>query len=965
MGYRYLLIAALVLSACEVHAQTGITRVWAVDDGEKVRQDDLAHWAATSANNIVWDGRRVSLFSARNEVVAFQLIIEAGPAGAQQVTVEIDSLSAATAVIKNSGPAGDPSDFRGKHIELFVEHYTQVTQRSPTYSGFGLPNAQAKPDADHLGWIPDALVPFEAPVKNPAHGQGGAPFPIGARKNQGVWVDIYVSKDTPKGTYAGTIKIIEAGTIVQRIPLELRVFGFALPDENHHNLFIAWNEEFLPNRYGIAYNSARYWEVFRKFMNLSHRHRLSLVDGRRSLDGASGFIQNLGGYYTGEYFTPGYRYEGPGMNTGDRVYSIGTYDQPSNGAVSGFAPNTKEAWQKAADAWEGWFRDKAPNTLRFKYMDDEGDVTNPLVVQAIKDKCSWITSSAGVGRNLHRFFTKEFVYQGFYDYIDIWAMSDAPGFQLSILRNRRAQGDRFCSYNGTRPMWGNPELIDLPATDSRVNPWICWKYGVDLLFYWSSSFYAEYNPPHPMGVNVWANNYVPGGNPLGVDKSFGAGMLFYPGVEAQYTEDSRGVDGPITCIRMKNMRRGAQDYEYLWLADQEGVPVSSIVDQIVPRALDDWGTTEYTSARGFNQPPTYPSRGHIYDNARYALAQVLELTGKPGRDPVGTLAAYPLCLPAGGGEVTLSWNSLNASTVAINNGIGTVATAGSRKVFVSKTTMFEINVESGGKQFTANMRVLVNGTAAEIGPNLLRNSNFDNGAQDWNFYSNGVGSIGTEVGKNSPNVCVINITQEGTNVQLFQSDIPLDGNSRYRLTFDGMSTTGNDLQVAVFQHGIPHTNYGLGYSTVDLTPSWTTHVIDFLTENIQGSVNDARLLFWLAPFAKVGDKYGLGRLSLNKISGPSAVEDRPSVPATCVLHQNYPNPFNPTTTVEFQVPAKSQVSLRVFDLLGREVAVLVDGTREAGVYRETFDAAGLPSGPYFCRLVTPTVVQVQKMALLK
>lgn len=87
-------------------------------------------------------------------------------------------------------------------------------------------------------------------------------------------------------------------------------------------------------------------------------------------------------------------------------------------------------------------------------------------------------------------------------------------------------------------------------------------------------------------------------------------------------------------------------------------------------------------------------------------------------------------------------------------------------------------------------------------------------------------------------------------------------------------------------------------------------------------------------------------------SGPSGVERDPGkeLPTEYSLEQNYPNPFNPTTSIPFSLPSKSFVSLKVFDALGREVSALVSGQLAAGTYTATWEAAGLSSGVYFCRL---------------
>lgn len=83
-----------------------------------------------------------------------------------------------------------------------------------------------------------------------------------------------------------------------------------------------------------------------------------------------------------------------------------------------------------------------------------------------------------------------------------------------------------------------------------------------------------------------------------------------------------------------------------------------------------------------------------------------------------------------------------------------------------------------------------------------------------------------------------------------------------------------------------------------------------------------------------------------------------------LLH-NYPNPFNPSTVIGYQVPAKSFVTLKVVDVLGRDVAVLVDGEQQAGSHQATWDAAGFPSGIYFAILRAPAYSSVRKLVLLK
>lgn len=99
-------------------------------------------------------------------------------------------------------------------------------------------------------------------------------------------------------------------------------------------------------------------------------------------------------------------------------------------------------------------------------------------------------------------------------------------------------------------------------------------------------------------------------------------------------------------------------------------------------------------------------------------------------------------------------------------------------------------------------------------------------------------------------------------------------------------------------------------------------------------------------------------------NGVTGVSDRP-LPTVFALDQNYPNPFNPSTTIEFQLPKESRVTLEVYNLIGQRVATLVDEIRAAGYYVQRFDGAHLGSGVYFYRFSTPEVSFVRKMLLTK
>ena len=83
------------------------------------------------------------------------------------------------------------------------------------------------------------------------------------------------------------------------------------------------------------------------------------------------------------------------------------------------------------------------------------------------------------------------------------------------------------------------------------------------------------------------------------------------------------------------------------------------------------------------------------------------------------------------------------------------------------------------------------------------------------------------------------------------------------------------------------------------------------------------------------------------------------------LLQNYPNPFNPSTKIKFSIPQKENVILKVYNILGKEVAVLVNKEMEAGEYDIEFGSDGLNSGVYFYTLEAGNFIQTKKMILMK
>lgn len=133
-----------------------------------------------------------------------------------------------------------------------------------------------------------------------------------------------------------------------------------------------------------------------------------------------------------------------------------------------------------------------------------------------------------------------------------------------------------------------------------------------------------------------------------------------------------------------------------------------------------------------------------------------------------------------------------------------------------------------------------------------------------------------------------------------------------------------------------------------------------------GTTTETKSYQFSDKLGKTAVSYRLRQLDLDgKDSYSQILVVEPQLPTVFAMEQNYPNPFNPVTNIPIAIPVAGQISMKVFDILGREVATLLNEKREAGFYTVQFDGAKLSSGVYFVRLESAGKAAIKKLTLLK
>ncbi|MBN1808355.1 MAG: hypothetical protein JW909_04755 [Planctomycetes bacterium] len=604
----------------------GALVLWAVPDTAQVDPVSGASFERSDdrRGNTVWDpaSSTVHLKSARNEVVAFQLVLEPASGAASSISVRPGDLS---------GPAVIPAS----NIDLFRTWYVKC---------------------DDGKYHPDPCVPLDGALDIPWTANA-----VPGQKNQSVWVDIAVPKNAAPGTYSGALTV-SSGTDSFPVSIELDVWPFALPDFPSYVLELnAYSG--IGKGLPVRRDSPEYARLELAYHQLGHKHRQTLNvlpysqsgnlgadDYVPQLSGAGASVKvsswdawdrRFGGYFDGSAFTPANGYSG--IWTGTPVthfylpfhenwplpieqhykVAVGTTDYPAliiehmqkaPPIDQAFSDDYKEAFSSMARQYAEHIRDKGWDKTRFQFY--------------LNNKHSYKKPDAKTGRPGRG---------------TSWWLLDEPRNMRDFLALKwygelfwRGAGDdarSFIDYriDLSRPQWQHDTLD-----------------GIATLACISSAFYPKYyvtlERRDRLGETFW---HYGGGSAVGADNlnlralvlkdwSMGAdGTLpYYTSFEGDKGWDSPerlavvlvgarvGINGPLPSMRMKVLRRAQQDVEYLNLAaarfgrDRVTGSLAKMINltaEVDSRHADDPGRAAF---RGLDEA--------VFESARSGLADLLK-----------------------------------------------------------------------------------------------------------------------------------------------------------------------------------------------------------------------------------------------------------------------------------------------------------------------------------------------------
>jgi hypothetical protein len=484
--------------------------------------------------------KSVDLYAGRNEFESFQIVLRAGTTDLSRVDIDFSNFR-----------TSQGAEISKENVTVYLERFLNLQRPSSDEGGTGL-------------W-PDPLVPR---VDRYTHERRNAfPFTVQGGRNQPVWVEIFVPPAANPGKYTGSARISVGGTEPFLVPIHVVVWNFTLPSTSTlQSSFGLSGIAALKQHRGRYTNDEDLYAITRLYAKAALLHRISIHggsgvppkysddSGRMRLDWSK-YDAEVGPFLDGSAISEGEPLQGA------RATSVEIRTPPAleteEQQVSYWTQYTRHFQQK------GWL-----NRLFLYLWDEPAQGVFPDVLKRGR-------VALRVDPKIRSLVTVPFT-EKLAEVVQIWVplvncLEPKPGYddfcehtpaletytretQPMTLWFYQSCASHGCNIVGGTYFTGWPSyIIDVPGTSNRVMQWIAWKYRI------KGELYYSMDEAYGRGKDPWDGVFLVGGN--------GDGTLFYPG-----RPDHIGgrTDIPIESIRLKLIRDGMEDYEYLALLAKLG-----------------------------------------------------------------------------------------------------------------------------------------------------------------------------------------------------------------------------------------------------------------------------------------------------------------------------------------------------------------------------------------------------------
>lgn len=569
-------LAAGVLSACAASEPAQNFNVKVVPATEKYKLDQPVENFEDS----------ISISAAKNEYESAQVIITPDR-NIRDMNIEVTDLTCGSDTV----PA--------ENIDIYWEHYVYLGRND-------IQNSEKTGFTE--GYYPDALVPFSLRKE-------AGENKIRAGENQGIWITVKTDPQTPAGTYSGSLKL-SSGSCTQNVPVSLRVYDFALTDENHFmTAFAIWDgmpDDMLFNAYQSSdmQISENYYEFMLDYRvsptHIPNTSRLTLEEQKdmfleyivRENVGSLALPYTVTDTQVG-FDTENMRYILTALAEAavaepsvlDKAYAYFTFiDEP----VASAYPRVKlvnETFQSLLQSVaDEKLSARGLREVREKFLDIECVNTTPYTQE--KADAGLVTGGGNVG-------------------IDTWCPTfdwyNSEKYRYESAE-RLAAGDGIWWYGCVEPRNPFPTFsINDHLKPQRFVAWMQMEYGIEGQLFWATNAYGQYSYEVLDYIyrDVWKD-------PVAFPSAPGDGYLTYPGYKY-------GLYSPIPTIRLDNFRAGQEDYEYLYL-------LRELYEEKKPSAMD-YDFNEYVSNlyKQLYQGVIARNDSGIFKAVREELAGLIEL----------------------------------------------------------------------------------------------------------------------------------------------------------------------------------------------------------------------------------------------------------------------------------------------------------------------------------------------------